>query len=250
MIREFIAHHLGPAENDPVLDVLEIDQPAEDLQFIAPIHLVINLVDGRYGHRLILDADIDRLSCIALHQLIDRRRHRRGEEDGLPFRRRLAEDLFDVVAEPHVEHAIRLVEDDHADLVEFQRAAFEMVHDPARRADDDLGAFAQPAKLTVITLPAIDWQFAHAALEQRQLGDFLRDLHGQLARRAKNQHLGRTQVAVHPLDGRNGERGRLSRTRLRQSHHVLPLEQGRDGFRLNRRRFLKAHLGDGLQDLG
>ena len=131
---------------------------------------------------------------------------------------------------------------------EPERAAAHVVHDPARRADDDLRALPQPVELAVVGLAAVDRQRVDAALEERQLVDLLRDLHGQFARRAKDQHLhrrarprstfsmaGTAKAAVLPGAG------------LRLAHDVLALHQHRDGRGLDRRRLLEAEFVDGLQ---
>ena len=104
--------------------------------------------------------------------------------------RRLLQDRADVVEEAHVEHAVGLVQDDHLHLVQDQRAAVEVVHDAARRADDDLRAIAQAAQLAVVGLAAVDRNFPHALLEGGELRHFLRDLHGQLARGAEDETCG------------------------------------------------------------
>ena len=130
-----------------------------------------------------------RVARVFLDQLLDRARDGGGEENRLPLLGRGLENQFDVVAETHVEHDVHLVEDDHLDGVEPERAAAHVVHDAARRADDDVRALAQPEELAVVGLAAVDRQRVEAAFEERQLVDFLGNLHGQLARRAKDQHL-------------------------------------------------------------
>ena len=102
-----------------------------------------------------------------------------------------------------------------SDLIELQTLAFEVVHDPARCADDDLRAGLQALELALVRLAAVDWQFAHAALEERELGNLFRDLDGELARRAKDQDLGRAHAGIDQLDRWNPERGRLAGTGLR-----------------------------------
>ena len=142
MLGQFVDHHLGRAENDRELHILEIDQPAEHLELRAAIDFVINLLDRRHRHRLRLDAHVHRIAREVLDQLLDRPRNRGGEEDGLPFVRHLAQDRLDVVDEAHVEHAVGFIEDHHLDLIELQTFALEVIHDAARRADDDLRAGA------------------------------------------------------------------------------------------------------------
>jgi len=206
--------------------------------------------DRRDRHLLRLDAHIHRVARVFLHQMLDRRRHGRREKDRLPLRGRLAENRFDVVTESHVEHPVRLIENDHGDLVEAQRFALQVIHHAPRRADDDLRTFAQAAKLPVVTLPTVNRQLPHPALEQRELRDFLRDLHRQLSRRTQNEHLWRAQIRIHTLDRRKRKCRRLPGARLRKPHHIRPREQLRNRFRLDRRRFLKAHLRHGLERFG
>ena len=49
-------------------------------------------------------------------------------------------DRFDVVDEAHVEHAVGLVEDQHFELRQVDAAAFDVVHQPARRRDQQVDA--------------------------------------------------------------------------------------------------------------
>ena len=98
--------------------------------------------------------------------------------------RDLLQDPLDVLDEAHVEHLVGFVEDEEADVVELQRAAAHVVHDPAGRADDDLDAALQPAELPLVRLAAVDRQrldlLVAAVLVQR-----LGDLDRQLARRGR-----------------------------------------------------------------
>ena len=54
--------------------------------------------------------------------------------------RAAGKDRLDVDDEPHVEHAVGLVEDDRVDAVQEQLASPDEVEHPAGRADDDLGS--------------------------------------------------------------------------------------------------------------
>ena len=82
----------------------------------------------------------DRIAQVALGDAPHLARQGGREEGRLPPLRRLGEDPLDVLDEAHAEHLVRLVEHHHADGVEAQRAAPQVVHDPARRADDDVDA--------------------------------------------------------------------------------------------------------------
>ena len=157
------------------------------------------------------------------------------------------EDQFDVVAEAHVEHHVHFVEDDHFDRVELERAAAHVVHDAARRADDDVRALAQAEKLAVVGLAAVNRQGVEAAFEEGQLVDFLRNLHRQLARRAKDQNLRVAPRDIHLFNGGGGEGGGFAGAGLGLADHVLARHQQRNGFGLNGSGLLEAELMNGFE---
>ena len=59
--------------------------------------------------------------------------------------RRGVEDGFQVFAEAHVQHLVGFIQHDAAQFAGLQVAALDMVLQPARRADDDMGAIGQVA---------------------------------------------------------------------------------------------------------
>src|SRR3546814_16341720 len=71
----------------------------------------------------------------------------RSKKQGAVCLGRRVEDFLEVLAEPHVEHLVGLVEHRDAQAFEVERDAFEMVAQPPRRADDDLYALVQRAAL-------------------------------------------------------------------------------------------------------
>jgi hypothetical protein len=143
MINQVIDHAFGIAENDAQLEVVQVDEAGEQIDFVTAVHLVINLLDRRDGQGLLLDAHLARGVGIFFNQLLDGARDGGGKENGLPLLGRGLEDLFNVVAEPHVEHDINLVKNNDFDRGKLERAAPHMVHDAAGGADDDLGALSE-----------------------------------------------------------------------------------------------------------
>src|SRR5829696_1909564 len=138
------------------------------------------------------------------------RRYGGGEERHLAFSRRLLEDPLDVLDETHVEHLVRLVEDEEADVIQFQRASAHMVHDPPRCADHDLHAALETAKLSLVRLTAIDGQgfdVLVAAIFVERLGY----LNRELPCRGQNQTLNRALFGIDSLDNGQPESGRLPR---------------------------------------
>ena len=157
------------------------------------------------------------------------------------------ENEFDVVAKAHVEHHVHFVKNDHFDGVELEGAAAHVVHDAARRADDDVRALAEAKKLAVVGLAAVNRQGVEAAFEEGQLVDFLGNLDGQLARRAEDQNLGVAPGDIHLFDGRGGEGGGFAGAGLGLADDVLARHEERNGFGLNGRGLLEAELMDGFE---
>ncbi len=82
--------------------------------------------------------DAQRVALIALGERDDRARHRRRKEQRAAAIGGGVEDFLEVVAEAHVEHLVGFVEDDRLEAGEAERAAFEVVAQAARGADDDV----------------------------------------------------------------------------------------------------------------
>ena len=70
-----------------------------------------------------------------------------GKEQGLALGRAMLGDPGDGFVKAHVEHAVRFVEHQGVQRVEGETAAFEVVHDAARRAHHDVGAVRQAVAL-------------------------------------------------------------------------------------------------------
>ena len=109
----------------------------------------------------------------------------------------------------------------------------------------------KPAKLPVVRLPAVDRHLAHAALEGGQLRHFLRDLHRELARGAKDQHLrrGAARTSTRSIAG-IANAAVLPEPVCDCPTTSRPGQQHRDGLRLDRRGLLVADFFDGLEELG
>ncbi len=158
-------------------------------------HRMLDLGRG-HGHRLIGDVamaailadrgDAQRVLLVAPGQSDDRAGHGRREKQGPALLRRRVEDLLEILAKAHVEHLVRLVEHGDAELGEIERAPFEMVAKPARRADDDVGAAGQVATLLRRIHPADAGRDPRAglAIEPDELAA---DLQRQLAGRRDHQ---------------------------------------------------------------
>ena len=250
MIHQLIHHPLGVAENDAQLQVVDVDQAREQIHLEAAVHLVINLLDGRDGHRLLLDFYVLRVAGILFDEVADGPRHGGRKENGLPLLGRILQDGFNILAKTHVQHHVRLVENHHLERVEADGSPPHVIHHPARGADDDLGALLESPELALVRLPAVDREGDDAALEQGELVDLLRHLDGEFARRAEDEDLDRLQGGVGLLDGRNGEGRRLPGACLGLAHDVAPAQENGDGFGLDGGGLFKAEFFNGFEDFG
>ena len=97
-----------------------------------------------------------RLAQILPRQRVHLGRHRRAEEQRLTIRRDLRDDAIDLRREAHVEHAVRLVQHEHLEVVEHHVLPLEVVDQSARRRDDDVHAAAQLLLLRVERHAAVD----------------------------------------------------------------------------------------------
>jgi len=84
------------------------------------------------------EAHLDRLFEVLFADLHNLLRDGRAEQQRLALPRDLPHDLFDVRLEAHVEHAVRLVQDQVPDPAERDDPLREKIEEPARRGDDDL----------------------------------------------------------------------------------------------------------------
>src|SRR6266478_1900608 len=113
MIHQVVHHPFGVAENNAQFEIVDIDEPGEQLDFVTPIHFVKNLLDGWNSERFLLDGDILRGARIFLDQLLNRPGDSGGEKDRLALFRSRLENYLAVVPETHDQHDINLIENNY-----------------------------------------------------------------------------------------------------------------------------------------
>ena len=117
-------------------------------------HRVFN-IGRRDGHGLIGNIavaaffghgrDAQRVVLVAARECHDRRRHRGRKQHGAAAIRGRVKNAFKVFAEAHIEHFVGLIQHGHAQACEIERAAFEVIAQAARCADDNVRAVAERA---------------------------------------------------------------------------------------------------------
>jgi hypothetical protein len=97
-----------------------------------------------------------------------------------------AQDPLDLGQEPHVGHAVGLVEHDDADVGEVDGALLQEVDQATRGGDHHLGATGQGLDLAVLGRAAVDGGHPHGSGLGEGRHDVL-DLDGELAGRDHDQ---------------------------------------------------------------
>ena len=87
--------------------------------------------------------DAQGVALIAFGERDNRLWHRGGKQQRAPFGRRRVEQFFEIITKAHVEHFIGFIEHRDFQRRQVERAAFQMVPQTPRRADNDMRAMAQ-----------------------------------------------------------------------------------------------------------
>ena len=170
-------------------------------------------------------------------QLADLGREGGGEEQILTLPGQQGEDLFNVVDETHIEHAIRLVQHQHLQLVETHGVLTIEVEQAARCRHQHIDPLAQAHHLRIDLDPAEDHRGAELEVTPIS-GHAIAHLGGQFA--GGGQHQGAGLVGFYPRTGiealqqRQGKTGGLAGAGLGRGHHIVTGQHHRNGLLLNR----------------
>ena len=225
------------------------EQVGQELRLVvAPDHVDL-LAHGLGGRRRRRHRDPDRIDHEPLRQLGDLARHGGGEEQRLPLHRHGADDPLHVRQEAHVEHAVRLVEDEDGDRVEPDVSLLEQVEEASRGRDQDIDAAPERRDLLLL---------AHAAEDDRAgqghvaavVPAVLADLRGELAggRDDEGARGARPRLAGQGLEQGQREGRRLAGPGLGAADEVPAGEHRRDGLHLDGGRGLVTLLLDGPEE--
>src|SRR3954451_20115976 len=142
----------------------------------------------------------------------------RAARAGLAAARREADDPVDGGLEAHVEHPVRLVEDEHTRASERDVPAVQEVQQPAGRGDEHVGT-PRALRLGVQADAAVDCRDAQGARggDGSDLGD---DLTGELAGGREDEREGPAARGGRAVDQRDAEGQRLARAGGGLDEHV------------------------------
>ena len=134
--------------------------------------------------------DRERVPLVARSEALDAVGERGGDHMRAARLGRLVEDALELLAEAHVEHLVRLVEDELADATHVENAARDVVEQSPRGPDKHARPAGQELAIAVHRVAARDRRHAHAG----ELGDqplqLPAHLGGELPGRHDDQRLG------------------------------------------------------------
>mmetsp|Transcript_142007 Transcript_142007/g.395797 ORF Transcript_142007/g.395797 Transcript_142007/m.395797 type:complete len:342 (-) Transcript_142007:394-1419(-) len=249
---QLIAHAFRLREDDDL--AVSLAQAINEVRFLLA-HVVADddlLIDVRVCLQLIGVADAHLHGV--LEEILGHLPHllgpRGSEHHGLPSGRHVGDDLADLRLEAHVQHTVRLVQNQETNIAEAHHATLQEVIQAAGRPCQQVRPPPQVRKLRPFWRAAVSQRGDHAG----GAGEALRvriDLDGQLAGGRHDQHDGGTH---HPLDqhlceGGEEEAKGLARTRLRDANHVAVGHRNRPRVALDGARGLEARLQHGLDEL-
>ncbi len=131
---------LGPSEHQRLVDLPRSDQLAQQLPLALAVDRVDDLLNELRRGVPLGDLDLGGAVENPIGQASDVVREGGREQQVLSIRRQALQDPADVADEAHVEHAIRLVQDEDLDATQVDGALTDVVEQPTRRRDHDLRA--------------------------------------------------------------------------------------------------------------
>ena len=160
-LRQPVGPVLGAGKDQGLVDFPSLEQLHQQGGFPLLNHRVYSLGDADRGGGLPLNVDRHRVVENFAGELGDFCGHGGAEKQILPLLRDMPEHSSNVREETHVEHPVRLVEDQVLDPSEFGVGLSEMIEEPTRRGHDHV----HPAPESMLLRPHPD------AAKDRRPGD-------------------------------------------------------------------------------
>lgn len=137
-LHDFIGSVLGACEDESRLDRLFLEEMEEEVGFIFLVYFVDALVDDINRRGDGRDRHFRRIMQDCARELHDLRRHRRGEKERLLLLGKYSQYLLHIVDKSHIEHPIRLIEDEYLDIAEVDELLIDEVKESPRSRDQDV----------------------------------------------------------------------------------------------------------------
>ena len=225
VLNQGIGLHFRVGEDESELEIFHIHDAADRFGTHRIAHFHDELLNVRRRGDAAVDADRQRIHHLAVDDVADRSRYRGREHHGLRLFGAVFRDVFDVFAEAHVQHFIGLIQHEHGELGDVERAAFKVIDHTSWRSDHDVGGTFEGFELAVDGLSTIHRHDMDAFLELTELHQLTGDLDGQFAGRTQHKRLHVAVFDVDVLEGRNTERGGFAGSGLGLAQHITPFAE-------------------------
>jgi hypothetical protein len=154
----------GAGKDQGAVNGFDLEETSEGVDLVTLVDKVIALFNVRGGESASFNSDSLRVPHEAICQFANPRGHGGAEESSLTFSRSRRKNLFDFFDESHVEHFIRLIEDDGLDLAQVEDVTLEQIVQTAGRANDNIHAAFEAVDLRAVGLAAIDSKHTHVEM--------------------------------------------------------------------------------------
>ena len=214
-----VGAHPGATEDDDAFVVGLFEKAEEEFVLLIRRHGIKSVGDGFGGGLAEADFDRDGLFQGPLGETFDFGRDGGREKESLAFFRTEGDDAFDVGQEPHIEHAIHLIQDEVREMSEIQVTLADEVEETSRGGHQNIDATLNLLPLGSIADPTLDESNSQPGV----LGEFLqsfRNLVGQFAGWLKDEGAEFPRFSEVLQDG-EGESGCFSSARLRGPDDVF-----------------------------
>ena len=228
---------LGAGKDDRGEEGRILEQVLEKVQLPLLLNGVESVLDG-LGRFRVSELSNQRVYEDLLGKLSEILGHGCCKEQVLTFFRQLGYDSPDVRQEAHVEHVVRLIEDEGVDFWGLHLATLEQVKDAAGTADYDLGSSSEGLDLGAVGDTSVDGNRSDPG-SARKGPDLLVNLDGQLTGGSKDEGArAGSRVFQQALKHREPEGGRLPGSCLGKPKYVAALYDRGYGFNLDWTRFV------------
>ena len=224
-----VAHiGLGVAEDDRALRIFQFDDPRQRRFLLLGGDQVEEMFD-LLGSELSI-GEADKLGIVEKEpgERADLFGHRGGEKVGPAFRGEVTVNFSDVGPEAEGKHLVGFVENQVSDVVQVHATISQVIDNPPRGSDDDVGSLLEGVQLRAVADAPIDGEAPNPAVG-RDHGNFLGNLGRELSRGNHDQRLGLGEIDIGGFDQGNSEGTGLSAAGLGLNDQVpVPSHQGND----------------------
>ena len=239
----------GPGEHEHRVGIGMAQQLQEQLRFQVRGDRVEGMTD-RLSRRGNADLDGGRVPQYFICQMPDLVGHGGGKEQGLTVLGDLPDDPPDVREKAHIEHTVRLVQDQDLQFGEVDRSLPEVVQKPAGAGYDDLDSALQFLFLGIDAHASIDGSAPQAGFSPQHL-DGLVNLLSQFPGGGDDQRADVPALSFHePIQDGQCKGGSLAGTRLGEAHDVAAFHNEGNRIRLDGGRAGKTRCRDAVCDGG